>query len=178
LQPLAFTLLTSSEPERTAVAQALADQWASTGITVTVAAASPLEVREALESRGFEAILIHLDLRGDPDPYPFWHQTQIEDGQNYSGFDHRRLSEVIEQARVIIDRDRRLQLYYEFQEIFVQQVPALPLYVPIYTYGVDERVHEVQIGPMMHPSDRFLTISEWWIVPRRVFVSEAEASGP
>jgi peptide/nickel transport system substrate-binding protein len=177
-QPLAFTLLTSSEPERIEVAQMLADQWTATGITVTVATASPLEVREALENRDFEAVLIHLDLHGDPDPYPFWHQTQIKSGQNYAGFDHRRISEIIEQARVITNRERRQQLYYEFQEVFSQEVPALLLYVPVYTYGVDERIHNVQIGPLVCPSDRFRTISQWWIVPRRVFVSEAEASGP
>lgn len=174
-QPLAFTLLTSSEPERSAVAQMIAEQWAAIGVTVTVETASPLEVREALESRDFEAIIVQLTLPGDPDPYPFWHQTQIRNGQNYAGFDHRRISEVIEQARVTTNRERRRELYYEFQDMFAQEVPALLLYVSIYTYGVDERIHNVQIGPLMHASDRFRTISEWWIVPRRVFVSEAEA---
>jgi len=177
-QLLTFTLLTSSEPERMATAQMLAEQWAAVGITVTVETASPLEVREALEARDFEAILVHLAMPGDPDPYPLWHQTQIENGQNYAGFDHRRLSEVIEQARVIVNRERRKELYYEYQEIFAQEVPALLLYVPVYTYGIDERIHDVQIGPLTHPSDRFKSVADWWIVPRRVFVSESEASAP
>jgi peptide/nickel transport system substrate-binding protein len=177
-QLLSFTLLTSSEPERMRTAQMLAEQWAAIGITVTVETASPLEVREALERRDFEAILVHLSMPGDPDPYPFWHQAQIEGGQNYAGFDHRRISEVIEQARVITNRERRKELYNEFQETFAQQVPALLLYVPVYTYGIDERIHDAQIGPLTHPSDRFRTISDWWIVPRRVFVSESEASRP
>lgn len=175
---LAFTLLTSSEPERTGVAQMLAEQWATVGVTVTVETASPLEVREALEKRDFEAILVHLAPHGDPDPYPFWHETQVENGQNYAGFVHRRTSEVIERARVIVNRERRRDLYHEFQEIFAQEVPALLLYVPVYTYGVDEHIHGLQIGPLTHPSDRFRTISEWWIVPRRVFASESEASRP
>jgi peptide/nickel transport system substrate-binding protein len=177
-QLLSFTLLTSSEPERMRTAQMLAEQWAAIGITVTVETASPLEVREALERRDFEAILVHLSTPGDPDPYPFWHQAQIGSGQNYAGFDHRRISEVIEQARVITNRERRKELYDEFQETFAQQVPALLLYVPIYTYGIDERIHDPQIGPLTHPSDRFRTISDWWIVPHRVFVSESEASRP
>lgn len=177
-QRLAFTLLTSSEPERTRVAQMLAEQWAAIGVTVTVEIASPLEVCEARENRDFEALLVHLALPGDPDPYPFWHETQVENGQNYAGLVHRRISEVIEQARVIINRERRRELYYEFQEIFAQEVPALLLYVPVYTYGVDERIHDVQIGPLLDPSDRFHTIFEWWIVPRRVFVSASEAGRP
>ena len=177
-QRLAFTLLTSSEPERIGTARMLADQWAAIGVTVTVKTASPLEVREALEKRDFETILIHLAPRGDPDPYPFWHETQVENGQNYAGFVHRRISEIIEEARVIANRERRRELYYEFQGIFAEEVPALLLYVPVYTYGVDEQIHGLQIGPLMHPSDRFCTISEWWIVPRRVFVSESEAGRP
>jgi len=175
-QPLRFTLLTSGEPERVGVAQMLSEQWRSVGITVTVQTDSPLEVRQALDERDFEAVLVHLALPGDPDPYPFWHETQIENGQNYAGFAHRRVSEITEQARVIVNPESRRQLYGEFQEIFAQEVPALLLYVPVYTYAVDERIHDVQIGPLMYPSDRFRTVSEWWIVPRRVFVSESEAS--
>ncbi|MDY7078842.1 MAG: ABC transporter substrate-binding protein [Chloroflexota bacterium] len=177
-QRLAFTLLASSEPERIKVAQMLAEQWAAIGITVTVETASPLEVHEALEEREFEAILLHLALPGDPDPYPLWHETQVEGGQNYAGFVHRRASEVIEQARTTTGRESRQELYGEFQGIFAQQVPALLLYVPVYTYGVDERIHDLQIGPLMYPSDRFRTISDWWIVPRRVFVSESNAAHP
>ena len=175
---LNFTLLTSSEPERVGVAEMLAEQWASIGAKVTVETASPAEVREALETRNFDAILIHIAAPGDPDPYPFWHQEQIDSGQNYAGFNHRHMSEVIEQARVTVNPERRRQLYHEFQEIFAQEVPSLPLYVPTYTYGVDERIHDVQIGPLVYPSDRFRTASAWWIVPRRVFVSEAEAGLP
>ena len=177
-RPLSFKLLTSSEPERVGVAEMLAKQWALVGAKVTVKTASPAEVREALETRNFDAILIHITAPGDPDPYPFWHQEQIENGQNYAGFNHRHLSEVIEQARVTVNPERRRQLYYEFQEIFAQEVPSLPLYVPTYTYGVDERIHDVQIGPLVYPSDRFRTVSAWWIVPRRVFVSESEAGLP
>jgi peptide/nickel transport system substrate-binding protein len=177
-ETLMFTLLTSSEPERVKMAQSLAEQWEHIGVRVIVKTASPMEVRGALETRNFEAILIHMAMPGDPDPYPLWHQEQIKNGQNYAGFDHRRASEVIEQARIINDRETRKQLYKEFQLIFAEEMPSLMLYVPVYTYGVDERIHDVQIGPLVYPADRFLSISSWWIVPRRVFVSESELNHP
>lgn len=177
-QRVAFTLLTSAEPGRVRVARLLAEQWESLRISVTVAISSPLQVREALVSRDFDAILVHMMLPGDPDPYPFWHETQIEDGQNYAGLAHRRISETLERARVTVNPERRRALYYEFQELFAEEVPALPMYVPVYTYGVDERIHNVQIGPLVHPADRFRTIADWWIVPRRVFVSELAAGRP
>lgn len=174
-QRLEFTLLTSDEAGRLEVAQMLAEQWAAVGVQVTVTSTSPSEVHAALESRDFEAALVHVALPGDPDPYPFWHESQADRGQNYAGLTHRRISEALERARVTVDRERREALYDEFQELFVQEVPSLLLYVPIYTYGVDERIKGVQIGPLMHPSDRFRTLPNWWIVHRRVFVSESEA---
>ncbi len=172
---LAFTLLVSSDPERVAAAQEIVRQWNTIGVTATVQIAAPDKVYQALAARDFDAVLTQIALPGDPDPYPFWHETQVEGGQNYSGLKHRRISEVLEQARIIVSRDRRKELYDEFQTLFAQEVPALLLYSPVYTYGVDERIHDVQIGPLTYPSDRFRTISDWWIVSRRVFVSESEA---
>ncbi len=175
-EPLAFTLLTSNDPQRRAVAEMLASQWAELRVDVTVEAVSAADLHAALEERAFQAALVHLKLPGDPDPYPFWHETQVEDGQNYVGLVHRRISEVTERARVTPNENRRRVLYDEFQELFAEELPSLPLYVPVYTYGVGDRINDVQIGPLMHASDRFRTVLNWWVVHRRVFVREAEAA--
>jgi peptide/nickel transport system substrate-binding protein len=174
-KPFAFTLLTSNDPRRESVADMLARQWANVGVDVTVRSVSADEMRKALEERDFESALVHLELAGDPDPYPFWHETQVEGGQNFAGLEHRGISEVTERARVTPNENRRRQLYDEFQQLFAEQLPSLPLYVPVYTYGVSERINDVQIGPLMHASDRFRSVLNWWIVHRRVFVHESEA---
>jgi len=171
-----FTLLTSRDPRREAGAELLAEEWAALGIQVDVESVEAADVRRALEERDFQAALVHLSLPGDPDPYPFWHETQVDDGQNYTGFVHRRISEVVERARVTPNENRRRVLYDEFQALFAEELPSLPLYVPIYTYGVSERINDVQIGPLMRPADRFRTVLNWWLVHRRVFVREAEAA--
>ena len=59
-------------------------------------------------------------------------------------------------------------MYRRFQEIFVDEVPSLLLYYPIYTYAVDEEVKGVQLGPLGDPSDRFRNVTEWYIVTKRV----------
>jgi peptide/nickel transport system substrate-binding protein len=173
---LSFTILTSTDPRREAGAELLAEQWSALGMQVNVESVSAAEVREALEQRAFDAALVHLKLPGDPDPYPFWHETQVDDGQNYTGFVHRRISEVVERARVTPNENRRRVLYDEFQELFAEELPSLPLYVPIYTYGVDKSINDVQIGPLMRPADRFRTVLNWWLVHRRVFIRDVEAA--
>lgn len=173
-QTLSFTLLTSTDPVQTAVAQEVARQWREIGVEATVVSLPPLELRDALERRDYQAALVELALPGHPDPYPLWHQTQIESGQNYAGLDHRRISEILETARIVVNRDQQAALYREFQELFAEEVPAILLYQPIYTYGVHKKVQGVQIGPLMTPSDRLRTISSWYIATRRVIVSQAE----
>jgi len=55
------------------------------------------------------------------------------------------------------------------------ELPALPLYVPIYTCGVDERVQGVQINAMlMQTGHRFRSIADWYVLQRRVVVGETQ----
>jgi peptide/nickel transport system substrate-binding protein len=174
-QPLAFTLLTSTDPTQSALAEQIARQWNELSLRVTVVTTSPLALRDALERRNYEAALVQLAVPGDPDPYPLWHQTQITGGQNYAGYDDRETSEILETARgMIVDRQRRIELYEEFQTLFAEEVPAILLYHPTYTYAVAEKVQGVQLPPMMHPSDRFATVSQWHVAWRRIIISQTE----
>ena len=63
----------------------------------------------------------------------------------------------------------------QFQRIFAREAPALLLYYPVYTYGVRDKVHGVQIGPLNEPHDRFHNIAEWYIVTRRITVGSQNA---
>lgn len=171
--PLGFTILTSDDPIQANVADAIAEQWLLIGVQVRrETAGATLTAR--LRAHEFEAALIDLVISSDPDPYPLWHQTQIEGGQNYAGFDNVDLSEAIEEARRITDLQRRRELYEKFQEVFTDQVPALLLYYPVYTCAVDKQVTGVQISPLMDPKDRFRNVADWYMVTKRVIVSESQ----
>ncbi|MBI3360639.1 MAG: hypothetical protein HY023_05965 [Chloroflexi bacterium] len=174
----AFTLLTPDDSQHVAIAQTAAEDWAKVGIKVTVEAQPAATVIDHLVKHDYEAALIDINFSRspDPDPYPFWHQTQIENGQNYGNFNHRDISQLLETARVTTDFDARAKLYRSFQAKFADQTPALLLFYPIYTYGVDQRVKNVQIGPMVDPSDRFRGLAEWYVVTRRVIVTPGAES--
>ncbi len=166
---LAFTLLTDDDPLRVELAEEIARQWEAIGVKATLRTIGSGLVREFLHPREFEALLIDLELRGDPDPYPLWHSTQASgEGQNYAGFVSYEVDKLLEEARCTTDSGRRAELYRRFQEIFADEVPSLLLYYPIYTYAVDEKVKGVQLGPMGDPSDRFRNVTEWYIVTKRV----------
>jgi peptide/nickel transport system substrate-binding protein len=126
-------------------------------------------VNDYLAPRSFEAALVDLTMSRtpDPDPYPFWHQAEATGGQNYSQWDNRTASEYLETARTQTDFTDRTRLYRNFQVIFAKELPSLPLYYPVYSYGVDSQVQGVQVAPMYDTSDRLAFISEWYLVTRR-----------
>ena len=172
---LAFTLLTDDDPLHVELAEEIALQWEALGVKATPRTISSGLVGEFLHPRKFEALLIDLELHGDPDPYPLWHSTQANDeGQNYAGFVDYEVDKLLEEARCTTDSGRRAELYHRFQEIFADEVPSLLLYYPIYTYAVDEEVRGVQLGPLGDPSDRFRNVTEWYILTKRVIITQAE----
>lgn len=172
-RPLAFTLLSSDDPDRINVAEAVSQQWQQVGVSATVEVVGA-GLGERLAQHNFQAALAEVLLTGDPDPYPFWHQTQIEGGQNYAGWNNDDASMLLEQARTVIDKGRRNDFYFEFQRIFVEEVPSLILFHPVYTYGVNRDIFDVQLAPITNPSDRFRTLPQWYVLTRQVIYSEAQ----
>lgn len=170
--PLAFSLLTGDDPNRVKVAETVIDQWKKLGIAATLEVVGA-GLGDRLAQHQFQAALAEVLLTGDPDPYPFWHQSQIASGQNYAGWSHDQASILLEQARAVTDRGKRNDFYFEFQRIFAEELPSLILFYPVYTYGVSRDVNDVQLGPLSNPSDRFRTITDWYVITRRVIYSES-----
>jgi len=175
-QRLEFELLTNDEPTRQKLAREICRSWAVVGVEGKLRIAGwPEPIATALRMREFDALLGSWGaLPPDPDPYPHWHSSQAtEDGQNYCGYLNDDVDMLLEEARSVHDRSRREELYREFQRTFVDDVPALLLYQPVYNYAVDERVRGVQVGAMLDSPDRFGTIAQWYIAMKRVILSEA-----
>jgi len=168
--PLAFTLVHPDDPLHTQIARMIQTEWNLIGVHVDLQP-QPYDqlVLTTLASRAFQSALVDLNLSRtpDPDPYPFWHQAEAVGGQNYSGWNSRPASEYLEQARVTADVALRTRLYRNFQIIFAKELPALPLYAPVYSYGVDSQVQGVQVGSLYEPSDRLNTFTSWYLLTRR-----------
>lgn len=169
-QTLNLRLTYPDNPQSEAIAQAVKTSWQAIGIAVELEPVTPQELLEdRLQPRDYEAALTEIDFSNspDPDPYPFWHDSQTETGQNFSAFDDRNISIWLEQARINPDFGRRADLYRNFQHRFQDQMPALPLFYRVYTYAIDSQVQGVTIGPLTDPSDRFANIEKWHLMTRR-----------
>lgn len=162
---LAFELLGDNEE----LLNELAEQWRQIGVQAEPRVVSLVSLAsDYLSPRTFEAAVAHWQLSGDPDPYPLWHSTQIDNGQNYTGWSNPEADLLMEQGRSINDPGRRIQLYSEFQRIFGQELPALPLYNDVYTFGMSRGVRDAGIGQLNWPWERFRNAAQWYIATQRV----------
>lgn len=169
-QFLTFTMVHPDDAIHTQIAQAIQTDWALIGVQIELQSV-PYDtlVNDFLTARNYQAALADLNTARtpDPDPYLFWHQSEATGGQNYSQWDNRIASEFLETARTAADFETRARLYRNFQVIFAKDMPSLPLYYPVYSYGVDVQVQGVQVAPMYDISDRLALIAEWFLVTRR-----------
>lgn len=163
---VSLTLTHPDTPQHGALAELIAADWEALGIDVTLDPRPYEEVLDALEARSYETALVEINLTRspDPDPYPFWGQAQIQSGQNYAEWDHRSASEFLEQARMTVDFAERTRLYRNFQVLFMQELPSLPLIYPVYTYAITNDINGVRLGPIFEPGDRFNNVHEWYIL--------------
>jgi peptide/nickel transport system substrate-binding protein len=176
---LSFTLVHPDDELHTKLAQTIQTSWEQIGVQVDLQPV-PYDrmVFDYLGPRMYQAALVDLNLARtpDPDPYPFWHQAEATGGQNYSQWDNRTASEYLEQARVNTDFDVRMRLYRNFQVMFAKELPSLPLYYPVYSFGVDAQVLGVQVAPLSDISDRLALITDWYLVTRRALETTPEAT--
>ncbi len=181
--PLNFVLLYPDDQLHAQIAQVIQQEWLQIGVQINLQA-EPLDqmMSNSLGPRTYQAALVDLNLARtpDPDPYPFWHQAEATGGQNYSQWDNRSASEYLEQARTETDFTVRARLYRNFQVVFTKDLPSLPLYYPVYSYGIDSQVHGVQIASALYDTcDRLSFINQWYLVTRRTLEqTPAPTSGP
>jgi peptide/nickel transport system substrate-binding protein len=177
-QALSVEVVFSELPLSARIVDEIAAQWKEIGVGVAKVPLSQGELANVyLRPRSFQAALYSwLDITPDPDLYPFFHSTQTADpGQNFTQFHSRDIDEILEEARQTMDVVRRHELYARLQEILADEVPAIFLYQPVYTMGVNEEVKGVTLAPVRTPSDRFQSIAGWYVQMRRVVASQAEA---
>lgn len=166
--PLRFALLAVDQPDRLRTAQEIARQLRAAGIEANVQTANwSTIVQDFLAPRHFETVLTELYApTADPDPYPFWHSSQVKDGLNVSGWSDPTADQFLEEGRKARSQDERQADYARFQVLFAEQQPSILLYYPVYAYAVPAPLKGISLGHLLQPSDRFRSVSDWYLRTR------------
>lgn len=169
-QVLEFGIATVNLPEFLATLQVLQDNWAAMGIKTNVNVYEPADIQEQIvKKRDYEALLFGAIIGSDPDPYAFWHSTQMEHpGLALAVFYQKNIDDLLETARKTSDEEQRRLKYFHFQNILAEEIPAIFLYNPYYTYAMNKDVRGVDSQYISLPSDRFADILNWHIKTDRI----------
>ena len=166
---VSLTLLTVEDPSLEKVAEEILRQWKELGISIEIETypLSQLE-KEFIKPREYEMLLFGQILSIIPDPFPFWHSSQIKDpGLNLSKYQSTKSDKLLEEARTVLDPEKREEKLQEFYEVLIEDAPAVFLYNPNYSYWVSEKINGVKTGIIVDPSKRFSDINEWYIATKR-----------
>lgn len=169
-ETLEFSIATIDQPEFLNTLAILEENWTKMGIKVNVNIYAAEDIQESIiKPREYEALLFGEILGLDPDPYAFWHSTQMEHpGLALAVFYDKEIDGLLEEARKTSDQEKRTQSYLHFQNNLAEEVPAIFLYNPYYTYAIHQDIHGADSQYITMPADRFADIEQWYIETERV----------
>ncbi len=167
--PLKFSLITVDQPQLLKVAEILKEQWKTAGVEVEIKKfpLSQLE-QDFIKPRNYESLLLGEVLGAIPDPLPFWHSSQKNDpGLNLSLYENEKADELLEKNREASDPKTRREKLELFQNMVIEDAPAIFLYSPDYIYTISKEVKGVEVRKIVEPSNRFSGIENWYLKTKR-----------
>ncbi len=181
-EKLSLRLLTSSSPPQyPKIAAMVAEQWRSLGVHVGI---DIPETRAAFEEkllrRDYDILLFGQSLLDNLDSFPYWHSSGVQkqtenrnelllDAYNLSQYKSLKADSLLELIRKTGDLDERTAALTELRQVIRDDVPAVFLYSPLYTFAYHQNLHGVTLGELSLHSDRFLTLHNWYTREHRVF---------
>lgn len=168
---LALKIATTDWPELTAAAEIVKENWTSLGAQVDIEQFGPGTIQQTIISpRDYEILLYGEILPAQPDPYPFWHSTQIRaPGLNLALFKDAKVDKLLEEARQTSDDAVRKEKYTQFLERIIDLNPAVILYQPYYLFAHDNHVLGNTMTRVNLPAGRFNDIANWHVKTKRVW---------
>jgi peptide/nickel transport system substrate-binding protein len=167
---LEITVTTVNWPELISVATLLKTNWEKLGAVVNIDVKSVADIQGNIKERQYQALLFGQILSPNPDPFSFWHSSQIKDpGLNLAQYNNKNADKLLENIRQESNPDIKMQEYNQFQDLIAQDIPAIFLYSPLYIFPVNGKIKGINLTGNHLPQDRFAQINKWYINTKRAW---------
>lgn len=165
-----FTLLVASGNKVDEVTQKLSEQIKSIGIQMNTQIIPFNELSSnQIRNRSYQALFLGLGLNIYPDPYIYWHSSQITSpGLNLSQYANVNNDGYLETARTNTDINVINSSLAQFQNQIINDVPAIFIYSPKYIYYTNPIIGNIKLSTGNSSVDRYTSISEWYVRTKRV----------
>ena len=167
--PLSFSLITVDQPTLKEIALLLKQQWELLGVELEI---KTLDIstlgKEVIRGRDYEMLLFGEILGAIPDPFPFWHSSQVKDpGLNLAQYENTECDKLLEKNRETLIYQERKDALEEFQDLLIADSPAVFLYNPDYLYFISKEIKGVEAEIIIDSSKRFSGIENWYFKTKR-----------
>jgi peptide/nickel transport system substrate-binding protein len=166
---LSITLATNDDPARRAAAEAIARDLRAVGFRVQVEVKPWAELaRDELATRKFQAVLLgQWTPTVDPDGLrDLWGSDGVA---NLAGWRDSRADELLLHGAALVDPAARRAAYADFQRLWAEEVPSLPLYYPRLMWVTRAEYQGVDLTPLATADDRLSVLPAWYLRTSRVF---------
>lgn len=111
----------------------------------------------------FDAAMLAWGSSLDSDPYQIWHSSQAQaGGSNFIHYKNKKVDELLEKARVTLDRSERNKLYQEFSKIISEDQPYLFIFERPLLFVATKRFQNVlPLGVLGPDGASFFTPPGW-----------------
>ena len=169
--PLKFTLTTIDKFPLAQIAEILKLSWEDIGAEVEIKKVTLAEFQtDVLAKRNFEMLLFGEALDSVADPFPFWHSSQKEyPGLNISGYKSKEADKFLEKARQTLDKEERKENLEKFQDVLLEDLPAIFLVRGDYLYFLSPKIKGYNVEKIIEPAKRFSNIEQWYIKTKRIW---------
>lgn len=100
-----------------------------------------------IREKDFEATSLGWSTSFEGDPYQIWHSSQadIPGGSNFISYKNKEVDQIIEEARVEFNEEKRNELYHRFHEILYNEQPYTFLFANYSLVVVSKRFDNVKV---------------------------------
>lgn len=169
-QEFEFTLMTNQGNKMRALsAEIIQQQLKQLGIKVNIRIIEwSTFIKNFIDKRNFEAILLGWALSPDPDIYGIWHSSQRKEGQyNFVSYENSEVDRLLEEGRKTFDIKQRKMNYQKVHQIIHDDIPYIFLFYPDSLPVIHERFQ----GPEVVSLSSFgfgWNFDKWFVSKNRV----------
>jgi peptide/nickel transport system substrate-binding protein len=161
-KPFSFTLITNQGNKvRALCAEIIQQQLSALGIDVQVRVIEwSTFIKEYVDKKNFEAVVLGWSTGRDPDHYGIWHSSQQKPGQyNFCSYSNPDVDRLLVAGRREFDPKKRETIYHQIHRLIANDLPYVFLYCPDELQAIHKRIQ----GPTVAPAGIGWNFREWWV---------------
>ena len=170
--PLELSLTVLDTPDMQTLGSRIQEEFKKVGIRIILKNVDINEFHSRLRSNSFQLLVVgELPTSGYyPDLYPFFHSTQKPpQGMNFSSYTDKQIDKTLVSLRGSMDPETRDLRYQEIAEAIRDDVPAIFLYRPVWTWLIQKSIKVPAVQFLNSGDERLSRVNEWYIFTKRIW---------